>query len=68
MVKAGMNSFARTLANEEGDHGVGVWAIRPGMVDVGWRVALYGFSANDTLEFRMLTIFLRSDQHRLIGV
>jgi NAD(P)-dependent dehydrogenase (short-subunit alcohol dehydrogenase family) len=34
MAKAGMNSFCRTLANEEGDEGVNIWAIRPGVVDV----------------------------------
>ena len=34
MVKAGMNSFARTIAAEERDIGVGVWAIRLGNVDV----------------------------------
>lgn len=31
MVKAGMNSIARTLANEE--KGLSVWAVRPGLVD-----------------------------------
>jgi NAD(P)-dependent dehydrogenase (short-subunit alcohol dehydrogenase family) len=31
MAKAGMNSIARTLANEE--KGLSVWAIRPGLVD-----------------------------------
>ena len=34
MVKAGMNSLCRTLAAEEKDNGVGVWAVRPGMIDV----------------------------------
>ena len=32
MAKAGMNSLARTLANEE--KGLSVWAVRPGLVDV----------------------------------
>ncbi|ORX38398.1 hypothetical protein BD324DRAFT_354002 [Kockovaella imperatae] len=35
MVKAGMNSLARTLGAEEKENGVGVWSIRPGMVDTG---------------------------------
>ncbi|WRT68569.1 uncharacterized protein IL334_005547 [Kwoniella shivajii] len=34
MAKAGMNSLARTLAAEEKVNGVGVFAIRPGMVDM----------------------------------
>ncbi|WVQ68423.1 uncharacterized protein L199_006631 [Kwoniella botswanensis] len=34
MVKAGMNSLARTLAAEERENGVGVFAIRPGMVNM----------------------------------
>jgi len=34
MAKAGMNSLCRTLAAEEKGNGVGVWAVRPGLVDV----------------------------------
>ena len=34
MVKSGMNSLARTLASEEGGNGIGVWAVRPGLIDV----------------------------------
>jgi NAD(P)-dependent dehydrogenase (short-subunit alcohol dehydrogenase family) len=34
MVKAGMNSLARTLAAEEKESGVLVYAVRPGVVDV----------------------------------
>ncbi|WWC90522.1 uncharacterized protein L201_005458 [Kwoniella dendrophila CBS 6074] len=34
MAKAGMNSLARTLAAEEKENGVGVFAIRPGMVNM----------------------------------
>ncbi|WVF67512.1 hypothetical protein IAT40_002268 [Kwoniella sp. CBS 6097] len=34
MAKAGMNSLARTLAAEEKENGVSVYAIRPGMVNM----------------------------------
>jgi len=39
MVKAGMNSLARTLANEEKE--LSVWAIRPGMVDVSAQMGVW---------------------------
>ena len=35
MVKAGFNSLCRTLSAEEKGNGVSVWAVRPGMIDVG---------------------------------
>ncbi|WVQ79787.1 hypothetical protein IAT38_001887 [Cryptococcus sp. DSM 104549] len=34
MAKAGMNSLARTLAAEEKGNGVGIWSVRPGMVNM----------------------------------
>ncbi|KAK8854651.1 hypothetical protein IAR55_003390 [Kwoniella newhampshirensis] len=34
MAKAGMNSLARTIASEEKDTGVGIWSVRPGMVNM----------------------------------
>ncbi|WVQ72067.1 hypothetical protein IAR50_001611 [Cryptococcus sp. DSM 104548] len=34
MAKAGMNSLARTLANEEKDNGVSCFAVRPGVVNM----------------------------------
>ncbi|WWD19208.1 hypothetical protein CI109_103666 [Kwoniella shandongensis] len=33
MAKTGMNSLARTIASEEKENGVAIWAVRPGMVD-----------------------------------
>nr|ODN86147.1 cytoplasmic protein [Cryptococcus depauperatus CBS 7841] len=33
MTKAGLNSLARTIGNEEKDNGVAIWAVRPGVVD-----------------------------------
>jgi len=39
-VKAGMNSLCRTIAAEEKENEIGIWAIRPGMVDVGLVVLL----------------------------
>lgn len=40
MVKAGMNSLARTLAAEEKESGVLVYAVRPGVVDVSSSVSV----------------------------
>lgn len=34
MNKAGLNSFARTLATEERENGVAFFSVRPGVVDV----------------------------------
>lgn len=34
MVKSGMNALARVLAAEEKEHGVAVWAVRPGVINV----------------------------------
>ncbi|EIW68250.1 hypothetical protein TREMEDRAFT_57259 [Tremella mesenterica DSM 1558] len=43
MVKAGMNSLCRTLGSEEKVNGVGVWSVRPGMVDT----AMQGILRNE---------------------
>ncbi|OCF32718.1 cytoplasmic protein [Kwoniella heveanensis CBS 569] len=40
MAKAGMNSLARTLAAEERENGVSVYAIRPGMVNTDMQALL----------------------------
>lgn len=34
MAKSGLNALVRVLANEEKEHGVGVWAVRPGVINV----------------------------------